>query len=693
MRKLFFAIYFIAATLTTVHNSYAGTQEVISLEEANRVRQSSLLPDNSGASSEVSFSSPKQMFNYMKNRLKGAIVTKYDPESASNGSTATSVEEDPLPQDMEAEKSTFQKIYEDAIKRIENEDKAAARSPAPISQISEPTQKSVSQSSADTIDILLPPFNQRTRVPAFEHIPYLFSRIEVLPDGLLKIEETIIVIANGQKLKSPVVLPVPDNIVSRDGKIRQNDVSVISVTINDMPVEYKVDKQGGSTLLMPVKNFPLENGVYRYVFTYVVDRQVSYYPDYDEVYWNVSGSAWNLVIARAGASIVLPKGSEPITQSLAIGYPGRLNVDDVTITKDAPNVIGFVAEVPLFLAEGMHVSVQIPKGVITPPTFSNKIAWAIADYGDIIFAFVCLLVVLGAYLASWRYIQKNPSKPSFSLRKTPMMLRYLAKGTYDKISFGAFLLDLFKKNIIDIQNADGNILLVKKTDNLRVLNKNEQRAVNELFGKKDAVLQVKDNILKLKRASRYIAQDMKGKFNLFALKLNAGYLFFSIGMLILTEWFIALLSLDTSEVFLSLLATTLSFGFYLIFFNIRWKNRIINFLCKAFAVLFMLLSFVIFCAKVSLWSALLLCATMIIILFFSKKYTQRSGLLQGNIQDARGYADYLAQNSENIMLGKDFLNQQANILALEIDRHYAKKTPNIKDFYKLDIAKEIISKM
>lgn len=690
MRKHFFAIYFIAAALMTVHNSYAGTQEVMSLEEANRLRQSSVLPEGRTDSTEVSFSSPKEMFNYMKNRLKGAIVTKYDPASASNGSTATSVDEDPLPQDMEAQKSTFQKIYEDAIKRIENEDNSPAAAPAPFpSEI----RQSAPAARVDAIDILLPPLNERVRVPAFEHIPYLFSQIEVLPDGLIKVEETVIVIANGIKLKTPLILPIPSRVYSRDGKARNTDASLIGVTINDMPVEYKIDRRGGSTLLMPKKNFALENGVYRYVFTYVIDRQIWSYPDFDELYWNVTGGAWNLVVVRAGATIVLPRGTRPIAQSLAIGYPGRLRIDNGIITRDAPNSVGFVAQEPLFLAESMHIGVEIPKGVIAAPTLSNRIAWAIADYGDVIFALVGLLIVFGAYMASWKYIQKNPKKVSFSLKKTPMMLRYLAKGTYDKVSFGAFLLDLFKKNIIDIQQSDGNILLVKKTDNLKVLNKNEQNAIKELFGKKDAVLQVKDNMLKLKRAYRHIGQDLKSKFNFFALRLNSGYLLFSIGMLLMTEWFIAMLSPDTMQIFASLLLTTVAFGFYLVFFSIRWKNKFINILCKAFALLFMLLSFIIFCAKVSMWSALLLCATMVVILVFSRKYTQRSGLMQGHIADARGYADYLTQNRENIMLGKDFINQQANILALEVDKLYSKDDSNVKDYYKLDIVKEIISKM
>ena len=355
MRKHFFAIYFIAAALMTVHNSYAGTQEVMSLEEANRVRQSSVLPEGRTDTQEVSFSSPREMFNYMKNRLKGAIVTKYDPASASNGSTATSVDEDPLPQDMEAQKSTFQKIYEDAIKRIENEDRSPVAAPAPF-----PSEIRHS-APVDAIDILLPPLNERVRVPAFEHIPYLFSQIEVLPDGLIKVEETVIVIANGIKLKTPLVLPIPSRVFSRDGKARNTDASLIGVTINDMPVEYKIDRHGGSTLLMPKKNFALENGVYRYVFTYVIDRQIWSYPDFDELYWNVTGGAWNLVVARAGATIVLPRGTSPIAQSLAIGYPGRLRIDNGTITRDAPNSVGFVAQEPLFWPKACILAWKFPK--------------------------------------------------------------------------------------------------------------------------------------------------------------------------------------------------------------------------------------------------------------------------------------------------------------------------------------------
>lgn len=42
------------------------------------------------------------------------------------------------------------------------------------------------------------------------------------------------------------------------------------------------------------------------------------------------------------------------------------------------------------------------------------------------------------------------------------MLRYLIKGAFDKVSFVSYLLELFRKNIIDIQESDGEVMLIKK---------------------------------------------------------------------------------------------------------------------------------------------------------------------------------------------------------------------------------------
>lgn len=144
------------------------------------------------------------------------------------------------------------------------------------------------------LSILLPPFDEKVSVPPFEHIPYLFTRIEVLPDGLVKFDETIMVVANNQKLRYPLAKALPTYMVDRNGNGHKIEASLIGVTINDQPVAYKISERGGDTLIMPETVFPLESGVYKYVFSYVIDRQIARYDNFDELRWDVSGGNWNL---------------------------------------------------------------------------------------------------------------------------------------------------------------------------------------------------------------------------------------------------------------------------------------------------------------------------------------------------------------------------------------------------------------
>ena len=77
---------------------------------------------------------------------------------------------------------------------------------------------------------------------------------------------------------------------------------------------------------------------------------------------------------------------------------------------------------------------------------------------------------------------------------------------------------------------------------------------------------------------------------------------------------------------------------------------------------------------------------------FTKLYTKRNGLLKANIVEAANYQQYLKDNKENISMGRDFLNQQANILALEAETTYP-PSEKLKDYYRLDIVQELLKKI
>ena len=167
------------------------------------------------------------------------------------------------------------------------------------------------------------------------------------------------------------------------------------------------------------------------------------------------------MVSQAVATVRLPVDVNPLGQSMFIGYPPKNLTDRYsTITKDRrTNALGFTATTPLFAGEGMHILISIPNAGFIAPDFNKKLERFIEDYGDIIFSFLGLLAIVSAYLVSWRFINSDANPVRADLQKTPAMLRMLAKGTFDKVSFCSFLLDLFRRNIIDL-NADHESLLL-----------------------------------------------------------------------------------------------------------------------------------------------------------------------------------------------------------------------------------------
>ena len=51
----------------------------------------------------------------------------------------------------------------------------------------------------------------------------------------------------------------------------------------------------------------LNTGRHEYVIKYLTTRQIGFFPDFDELYWNATGNGWNFGIDRAEARITLPE--------------------------------------------------------------------------------------------------------------------------------------------------------------------------------------------------------------------------------------------------------------------------------------------------------------------------------------------------------------------------------------------------
>ena len=254
-------------------------------------------------------------------------------------------------------------------------------------------------------------------------------------------------------------------------------------------------------------------------------------------------------------------------------------------------------------------------------------------------------------------------------------------------------MELFKKNIIDIQKNEGVISLIKKTDDLHSLNKNERKAVDRLFINNEPVLYVNDgSLLKLKRAYQLIEQQTLKQFKFLSLRLNIGYLLFSFAMLLSAEAATAILQINSREIFYLLAGATLFIAFCITLFNLPFKSRWISWPVKILSSVAAFIAFCLMCLVVSPWAALAILASLLVIQFFTQRYSRRNGLIKSSIIEVENYKKYLLQHKENIARGREFLNRQPLILTLDLSDDFP---PNqqIKDFYRLDIIKEIYRKL
>jgi hypothetical protein len=124
---------------------------------------------------------------------------------------------------------------------------------------------------------------------------------------------------------------------------------------------------------------------------------------------------------------------------------------------------------PMFIGTGMHLIADIDKKAFSAITMWQKFIRSFYNYGDIYISFIGLCVIAISFMISWLYISKDKSRVNLLLNKTSAMIRYILTDGVDAKSVCGFLLDLYKKNIIDIQQAGETILLVKCSDNLKSL--------------------------------------------------------------------------------------------------------------------------------------------------------------------------------------------------------------------------------
>lgn len=679
MKKFFIAICF---SLFFVQTSFAAITPLNSY-------RGSLQPSRKNVSPAVKTIGFNDFANFLIYSIEHA--KKATKQDLSGRTTAVVPSPDRQKKEQEKNKSIFEKIYDQAMNRA-NERTTTNRqdvlNPQANFQSVTNQQQQWRAPSVPTITVKMLPDDTPTLVPALEHIPYCMSVIEVLNNGLVKITETIMVVSNGQKLKNGLTKLLPAKVYNGKGKKQTLDYSIIGVLRNDHPEEYRMTSYKDKVLLVPVDDKPLAPGVYTYKFEYLVDNALIDKDDAYMLYWDVGGHGWNLVIDRLGAILKLPEKDGLLQHNVLFGNENNLYAGNLIVNRYGVNGFSYVAQRPLFVGEGMYLLAMIDKSTILPISTWQKFMHMFYDYNDILLAAVgCLFIVFSLFI-SWRYIRAQKKIKKFPLAKTASVMRYLFKDKFDIVSACGFLLEIYKKNLIDIQQSDDTILLIKRTDNIKSLAKFEQKALQKLFPAHETIFNVNKNArLTFNRFMKELRLGLKKYMAKFTFKLNLGYIVVSFAMLLITEAFISYFKISSLFTFAVLaVASSVSYAFLLL-----WRLQLTTWLkaiVRFFVVDVCFCAFVLMSLVVSIWTAGILLVSEIVIMVALHFYDKRYGLIRYYIQDISKYRANIIKNADNIAIGKDFFNYQSAIWVLDLSKDIIPLQK--EEYYKIPIMENIV---
>ena len=142
---------------------------------------------------------------------------------------------------------------------------------------------------------------------AKERILSYDSTIDVSEDGSMTVREAIRVVAEGDRIRRGIYREFPTTYKDRFGNRVVVDFRVTEVTRDGQPESWHREKRANGVRIYAGRSDTLlDPGEYTYTFTYRTDRQIGFFENHDELYWNVTGNGWDFSIDSASATVTLP---------------------------------------------------------------------------------------------------------------------------------------------------------------------------------------------------------------------------------------------------------------------------------------------------------------------------------------------------------------------------------------------------
>ncbi|MEJ2883983.1 DUF2207 domain-containing protein [Pedobacter sp. GR22-6] len=354
----------------------------------------------------------------------------------------------------------------------------------------------------------------------YERIVSFHSDIRIDVSGMIRLTEKIQVYATGDQIKRGLVRRIP--IYRKDifGDRKPADFKISSILKDGKKEKYKTKNDGSvRSIYIGDEDITLSPGLYTYEINYETKGQIGFFKDYDEIYWNVTGSEWDFNIEQASATVTFPNGASHGNTACYTGAKGSTG-KDCEFSVNADQSLTFKTTNYLPSGTGFTIAAAFTKGIIRRP---SNFELFYQDYLKISLSLLLLIGLGTYYYISWSRYGRDPEQPviipTFNIPNnwSPALLRYFYKKKIDDKSFAISIINMAVKKVVKIRKGIGtkeDYAVEKSTAAANLLSKEEEAIYTRFLGKKDRIYINKANGSTINAAKNAHRDRLKPQINL-----------------------------------------------------------------------------------------------------------------------------------------------------------------------------------
>ncbi|HNR90957.1 MAG TPA: DUF2207 domain-containing protein [Dokdonella sp.] len=305
---------------------------------------------------------------------------------------------------------------------------------------------------------------------ADERILEYHSDIAIAADSTMIVAETIRVNAEGNRIRRGIYRDFPTAYRDRNGRRVNVSFEPLEVSRNGAPEPWRAEPfANGVRVYFGDPEVFLQPGEHTYVFRYRTARQLGFFKEHDELYWNVTGNGWDFNINRASATVSLPGD----------GARGRLKVEaytgeqgstarDATAGVDSEGNAVVATRNVLPPYHGLTLVAMFPKGIVGEPSLADQARWFSRDNRREAILLGGLVVLVLFLFLQWRRLGRDPEKgvifPQYDPphRISPAVMRFVRRMEYDDRCFAADVVLLGVHGALEIAQQGRTYVLRKR---------------------------------------------------------------------------------------------------------------------------------------------------------------------------------------------------------------------------------------